>query len=54
MHSQEEVTPCISKHLHSNTILLNVTYFIGSQQQNQLEKDVSDKQTIDEARDKSY
>ena len=31
-----------------------ITYFIGPQQQNQLEKDVTDKQRRDEARDNSY
>ena len=55
---EEKVTPSISKHIGSNTILLNVimiTYFIALQQQSQLsklEKDVTDQQRKDEVKDK--
>ena len=56
---QEEVTPSISEHIGSNTILLNVimiTYFIAPQQQSQelseLEKDITNKQ--DDVKDNSY
>ena len=56
--SQEEVTPSISEDIGSNTILLYVimiTYVIALEQQSQLfklEKDVTDKQRIDEVKDR--